>query len=380
LDEDLRWLAVALESRVRFTPLPLAQIVHAAWWPAVAALPARAFQGKKVVCFADNPPAFYLTRVGFAQAARRVDLWVARSREAEAQFQALGLPVIRAPYVVDPNVFRPLPQREALRSALGLPVTAFVIGNFHRDSQASDLTQPKLQKGPDLLLEVAVGLHRRRPETVVLLAGPRRHWLRKELRCEKVPCVFVGRETDGDDYPSNILKRGQLNELYQCLDLVVISSRWEGGPYAVLEAALAERPVLSTPVGIARDVLPHEQLFQSPAEAIEAALSGCAGSSVSSLRAVAMREWCPSVLCKSLLPAYGKLAPEPVRWGDQVRSAMALLSHAACDKEETHPVVADAMEQVGRPGPVLAHTSLGHPSLEEVIATARGIQSAAGRS
>lgn len=152
LDEDLRWARTALEGRVVFSDLPRARIVLAAWWPAIEAIGERALRGKTVVCFADNPPAFYLTRPGFAQVANRVDLWVARSCEAVHQFQTLGLPVAQVPYCVDPEIFRPLPDGSSIRRELDIPPDAFVFGNFHRDSEGSDLTRPKVQKGADVFL------------------------------------------------------------------------------------------------------------------------------------------------------------------------------------------------------------------------------------
>jgi len=265
LDEDLRWAQAALEGAVKFTSLPAARIVHAAWWPALTAIGKEALRGKTALCFADNPPAFYLTQPGFPEAMELVDIWIARSREALAQFQSLGLRAELAPYCVDPAIFHP---EKMNRSAHGIPEGAFVIGNFHRDTEGSDLAKPKAQKGPDLFLDIARELHRRVPETFVLLAGPRRHWLRQHLAQAGVPFRFVGQDCVDDDYTINILDRPSLNRLYQLLDVCVVSSRWEGGPYSVLEAAFAGRPIISTPVGIARDVLPSSCLFRSAEEAV----------------------------------------------------------------------------------------------------------------
>jgi len=269
LDEDLAWVRRSLDDKCRWTSLPRARIVHAAWSAAVSSIPADALRGKFVVCQADNPPAFYLGTEGFDQVSKIVDLWIARSSEAEEQFRWLGLPVTRVPYCVDPDIFRPLANRMEVRRSLGLAADAFVIGNFHRDSEGSDLRKPKFQKGPDILLEIARSLRGKVPGLTVLLAGPRRHWLLNSLRAEGISVVFAGEERGAsDDYPHNILQRSRLNELYQALDVCVISSRWEGGPYSVLEALAAGCVVISSPVGTARDVLPDECLFNSVERAV----------------------------------------------------------------------------------------------------------------
>ena len=269
LDEDIAWARQSLNDKCRWTSLPLARIVHAAWPSAVSAIPAKALRGKFVVCQADNPPSFYLGTEGFDQVSKRVHLWIARSSEAEEQFRWLGLPVLRVPYCVDPAIFRPLANRMEIRRSLGLADDAFVIGNFHRDSEGADLLKPKSQTGPDICLGIARSLRGKVPGLTVLLAGPRRHWLLNSLQAEGIPVVFAGEESGAfDDYPRNILSRARLNELYQALDACVISSRWEGGPYSVLEALAAGCPVVSSPVGTARDVLPDECLFNSADAAV----------------------------------------------------------------------------------------------------------------
>ena len=47
----------------------------------------------------------------------------------------------------------------------------------------------------------------------------------------------------------------ELNELYNLLNLYVVSSRYEGGPQAIMECALIKTPIISTDVGIASEIL-----------------------------------------------------------------------------------------------------------------------------
>ncbi len=325
LDEDLRWAREALAGKIRETGLASARIVHAAWWPALAAIGDAALAGKTVVCFADNPPALYLTQPGFAWAARRVDLWIARSREAAGQFASLGLRVAQVPYCIDPQVFRPLPDQASIRRECGLPDDAFVIGNFHRDSEGGNLGKPKAQKGPDIFFEIARELHRRRPRTMVLLAGPRRHWLRRELERADIPYRFIGQVREGDDYETNILDRKQLNRLYQALDVCVISSRWEGGPYSVIEALFAGRPVLSTPVGMSRDALPEDALYRSVEEAVGRAEA--VKPLAESIRERALRDYSLEHVKDGLLAAYATLPKGGVKVSSILRSGTHAVFH-----------------------------------------------------
>ncbi len=79
--------------------------------------------------------------------------------------------------------------------------------------------------------------------------------------------LLWGRKRSDDDYPANILDRSTLNLLYHAADLHLVSSRSEGGPFAILEAAGARSKVLSTPVGLAADVLEPYCLYQTFDEA-----------------------------------------------------------------------------------------------------------------
>jgi len=54
----------------------------------------------------------------------------------------------------------------------------------------------------------------------------------------------------------------QLNELYNLLDLYIVSSRIEGGPQAILECAATKTPIVSTDVGIASEILNKKSIYK----------------------------------------------------------------------------------------------------------------------
>ena len=52
-----------------------------------------------------------------------------------------------------------------------------------------------------------------------------------------------------------------LNDFYNCLDLYIVSSRYEGGPQAILESAVTKTPIISTDVGVASEILSKESIY-----------------------------------------------------------------------------------------------------------------------
>ena len=53
----------------------------------------------------------------------------------------------------------------------------------------------------------------------------------------------------------------ELNELYNCLDLYIVASRFEGGPQSILECANTKTPIVSTNVGVAAEILHPDSIF-----------------------------------------------------------------------------------------------------------------------
>lgn len=273
LDEDLRLLQLALADSVAFTSLPACDVVHASWWQAIRQLSWQHLVGKRIVCNLQATPLRLLSLPEFRLAPQVVGAWIARTSEAQQQLASVGLSSTLIPYIIDTDTFKPLPPDEpqlvALRQTWHIPTDRYLIGSFQRDTEGRDLSSPKLVKGPDIFLEIVHALAARGHPIHVLLAGPRRFWLRRQLAAHGIPFTFVGTPDDRtDDMPANILPRSTLNLLYNLLDLYMVTSRAEGGPHAILEAAATRCKIISTRVGLATDVLEPTALFALP-DAIE---------------------------------------------------------------------------------------------------------------
>ena len=116
-----------------------------------------------------------------------------------------------------------------------------------------------------MLLEIATLLQRQGVPVHFLLAGPRRHWIRRGFRERGIPYTFLGAELPGDDLRENTLSLDEIAKLYQGLDAYLITSRWEGAPNSVLECAATKTCVVSTRVGQSPDILTRGQIFDDAA-------------------------------------------------------------------------------------------------------------------
>lgn len=273
LDWEISLTRRALDGIVDFSGLEDCDVVHSVWWEAVRRIPEERLDGKRVVSYVPGEPFRMLQAPDNGVAMRRVGKWIGGSSEAIRQFRSIGVESVYIPFLVDLNVFHPLPagdeEVERLRRRWGIPEGKYLIGSFQRDTDGTDLRSPKLEKGPDVIAEILRALSKGGYPIHVVLAGPRRHWLRDRLSRYGVPYTFVGQNVDGDDYPTNILPRSELNLLNNLIDLYLVGSRSEGGPNAILEVAASRCKVVSTRVGMVEDVLDPACIYDAPATAVE---------------------------------------------------------------------------------------------------------------
>jgi glycosyltransferase involved in cell wall biosynthesis len=133
----------------------------------------------------------------------------------------------------------------AARAALEIPASAFVIGSFLKDGVGMDEgLDPKLLKGPDAFIAVVARVRKTIPELFVLLTGPARGYVKRELHRLGVPHRHIVLDT-----------RTKLARPYHASDVCLVTSRQEGGPKAALESLATGVPLVTTRVGQAPELL-----------------------------------------------------------------------------------------------------------------------------
>jgi glycosyltransferase involved in cell wall biosynthesis len=273
LDHDIQHLTRLSRDFVEVVPLEKAEIIHSVYWGALLTIPEKHLKRCTVITSIADKPQIIISRPEYLKVRERVDVWLCEYYESLNFISNGRLRCMLFPDPIDLGQFAPPVDRsatvKALKEKYGIPHERFVIGNFHRDSLGGNLDRPKKQKGADVFLEVADVLVRKGLPVHFLLAGPRRHWVRNQMKKRGIPYTFVGDELDHDDIKENTLNLDQVAELYRGIDAYVIASRWEGAPNSVLECSASKTPVVSTAVGQSPDILFREQIYSNALEGAE---------------------------------------------------------------------------------------------------------------
>lgn len=154
--------------------------------------------------------------------------------------------IVVIPIGVDLNLFKPvsLEEKQKLREKIGIPQDKIIIGSFQKDGVGwKEGLEPKWVKGPDIFVKVIDTL-KRDHDVFVLLTGPARGYVKRELDRIGVPYKHF--------FLKNYL---EIPKYYNTLDLYIVASRAEGGPKAILEAMASGVPLVSTKVGMAPDII-----------------------------------------------------------------------------------------------------------------------------
>lgn len=299
LDVQRRCLADSLSRlghRITNNPVGADRIVTVHWTPIAKSLRYQFFRFKKTLVLATNfialDDAEFTGRIPFQRVRPLASAWIVPSRRQIEIFTRHGIRSFYQPFYVEEVFFgRQRQHRRVLCEQLGIDYSKIegriVLGSIQRDTEGTDLRTPKWQKGPELLLDLVASLPDR-TKFVLLLSSPRRHYVVERCRAEGIPYVFAGTEPKPgvDDVITNLLDADKVPLLYELTDIYLVTSKSEGGPKAVPEAALTRTFILSTDVGLAPDILDPRCVFSDLEEygaALRAAVEGYGSENIRDL-------------------------------------------------------------------------------------------------
>jgi glycosyltransferase involved in cell wall biosynthesis len=150
--------------------------------------------------------------------------------------------IVRVPYGVDASRFVPAATgaRYRSRAAIGIAYDAIVLGFFAKLS-----SNERDRKGTDVFAAAVQALNSKLPSLTVLIIGPGWEELVSQLQQSGVQCVWLPYVKDA----------GRMPEMYQALDFYWVTARVEGGPVTLLEAMSTGICCITTPVGLANDIV-----------------------------------------------------------------------------------------------------------------------------
>jgi len=208
---------------------------------------------KKVVCSIyhidfDKFTEFDLTE--FKERDKFVDYYHVISQNTKLQLSSLTTKkIISIPFWINQNNWFHIEDKRKLKEKYKLEDEYYLIGSFQRDSEGHDVNLPKLSKGPDRFLEIVKDMNKEK-KVLVLLTGKRRNYIINALEENNIQYKYF-----------EMVNIKKINELYNMLNLYIVTSRVEGGPQAILECAITKTPIISTDVGVAKEILSKESLF-----------------------------------------------------------------------------------------------------------------------
>lgn len=211
-----------------------------------------AYNTRKVLCTVHHevPEKFEKKKDDFLKRDKYVDAYhVPCQATKDFISQYTDKPVYVLGYWVNEDLWYP---EDAIKCRKELNVDDYaVVGSFQRDTEGHDLKTPKLEKGPDLFCDFMEHMvPHYSGDVMVMLSAWRRQYVQSRLQEAGIPYVY-----------HELPNLDTMRKMYSALDLYVVSSRVEGGPQALLEAAIMKVPIISTRMGMAEDVLHPDCVF-----------------------------------------------------------------------------------------------------------------------
>lgn len=286
--DDFNLLKKCLSSFCEFTSIEDCDIIHSVNWHALLYINSGYLAEKYLIAHIPHDVKNMVMRPDYLRVLPFVDRWIIMSERAKRMLDEIGLVGDYVPYPVDMERFHKIdksdPKLDEFRKKYNIPADKYLIGSFQRDTEGADLKTPKYMKGPDIFFEMVKRVYQQNKDICVILAGPRRFWLIKQLSRNSIPFVYVGKrleENEGDDIQVNTLPQETINTLYNIIDLYLVTSRLEGGPKSIIECAAVKCKIISTNVGQAANILTSKTIYSDPIEGLDLILDDIENNTLS---------------------------------------------------------------------------------------------------
>lgn len=208
-------------------------------------------RNKKVMCTIHHIDDKKFNKDEFFELDQYVDSYHIISKKTYTSLSDLTKKkIFFSPFWIDQKKWYYKDEKINLRKKFNFSENDYLIGSFQRDTEGSDNQSPKLEKGPDYFLEIVSYLNNEHRNLKVVLTGKRRNYVKDNLEKLSIPYKYF-----------EMVDFKMLNELYNSLDLYIVSSRVEGGPQSILESAITKTPIISTNVGIANHILSEKSIY-----------------------------------------------------------------------------------------------------------------------
>ena len=215
-------------------------------------IPQKYLKEKKILCSHYHFDFENFDKKDFNELDSFVDQYHVISQKTKNQLATLtDKKITSIPFWINQNNFYYIENKINLRKKLGFKIDDYLIGSFQRDTESKDLSTPKLIKGPDIFIKNVLNLHENNKDLKVILTGKRRQYVIENLKKHDIPFKYF-----------EMVNSKELNELYNILNLYIVSSRIEGGPQAILECAITKTPIVSTDVGLAKEILNESSIYK----------------------------------------------------------------------------------------------------------------------
>lgn len=258
-----------------------ANIVYNLWWNNSRFLRFNHFLKKKFIATCSNflnvSENDYELALEYHAIKTKLNAWIAPSQKQLSLLRNDKQLTYYMPFLISREYLNlEILDKKSICSELNIDRSIFkdkiIIGNFMRDSLGSNLSKSKWQKNPEMIVELCSKL---KENYILLLAGPRRHFLRDLCKKNKINFYFYGDIFDSDDIIQNNLDIKKMKLLYQLTDIQLITSASEGGPKSIPEGMLTRNLVLSTNVGHSNDYLSKDFVFDTLNDFTQALIFYC---------------------------------------------------------------------------------------------------------